>query len=405
METFLSAAFWLSTIWIMYVYFGYPLVLSLWALRGTRPAEPFSDPETVGMEWPSVTLLIAAYNESAIILSTLQNKSELDYPPDRLQVWIVSDASDDGTDERVKGFIEQFNRSQPESAGSERQFSFRLVRQPLRSGKTAALNAVLADVHSDLIVMCDANSFYEPQGLRHLVTPFHDPDVGYVTGRQVLIDPEGHLIGDGSSALMRYENWLRDLENRCGGIVGVDGGMDAIRTSLYEPLRPDQLPDFVQPLKVAEKGFRVLFEPSAVVKEVPNHRPEDEWRMRVRVATRAFHALSDMKHLLNPFRQGGLALRLWSHKLLRYLAFVPLASLVVASSGLASVSPIYAFALMGQLGFYALAFAIWRNPDWASQFRLGGIVFYFTLLNLAFAKGFWCFMRGERTATWEPRKG
>ena len=116
------------------------------------------------------------------------------------------------------------------------------------------------------------------------------------------------------------------------------------------------------------------------------------------------HALSDMKHLLNPFRQGGFALRLWSCKLLRYLAFVPLASLVVASSGLASVSPIYAFALMGQLGFMRLQFAIWRNPDWASQFRLGGIIFYFTLES-GVCEGLLRFMRGEITVTWEPRKG
>lgn len=402
--------FWLSVVWIIYVYVGYPLTLWLCARRRSAAVTLACKPQILQQaiagpdSWPSVTIVIAAFNEAKSIRATLENKLALDYPASRLAICVVSDASDDGTDALVQDVIDQCAGRDP-TATAPPSPKITLLRQAQRSGKTDALNAALEQVCTDLVVMCDANSLYELHGLKHLVTAFNDPTVGYVTGRQVLIDCEGQIIGDGSSALMRYENWLRTLENRCGGVVGVDGGMDAIRTALYEPLRADQLPDFVQPLKVAEKGYKVLFEPRAVVMEAPNSSAQDEWRMRVRVATRAFHALNDLRHLLNPVRHPGLAFRLGSHKLLRYLAFIPLFALLLSSAALVGHSWIYPLAFVGQLVFYAGALWGYLNPVQVSQRRLVAIAYYFTLLNGAFAGGFWRFIRGKRTVIWAPRKG
>jgi len=172
----------------------------------------------------------------------------------------------------------------------------------------------------------DANSLYRPDAIAKLVRNFADPQVGYVTGSMRYVSADGSMVGDGCSAYMRYENALRLAETRLGSIVGVDGGVDAIRRNLYQPMRADQLPDFVAPLSVAEQGFRVIYEPDAVLTEETLSVQSQEYRMRVRVALRAFWALWDKRTLLNPFRFGLYAWQLWSHKLLRYLSFVPLAA-------------------------------------------------------------------------------
>ena len=136
-----------------------------------------------------------------------------------------------------------------------------LIRQEPRAGKTLALNLAVGRAKGEIIVFSDANSSYSPDALRCLVENFNDPEVGYVTGKMIYTNPDGSPVGDGCTAYMKYENFLRTLETRIGSMVGVDGGIDAVRKSLYRPMNPDQLPDFVLPLRVVEQGFRVVYEP------------------------------------------------------------------------------------------------------------------------------------------------
>src|SRR6185295_8707456 len=129
--------------------------------------------------------------------------------------------------------------------------------------KTSGLNLAMSHANGEIIVFADANSMYRPDAIRMLVRNFADPAVGYVTGRMLYVNPDQSLVGDGCSAYMRYENRLRAIETRIGSIVGVDGGIDAVRKALYRPMSADQLPDFVLPLAVVEQGSRVVFEPEA----------------------------------------------------------------------------------------------------------------------------------------------
>ncbi len=200
---------------------------------------------------------------------------------------MVSDGSTDGTDRVLTRLAQQDPR-------------VAFFRQEPRAGKTAALNSLLERARGEIIVFADANSMYRPDTVRQLVAPFADPGVGYASGRMLYVDPQGSLVGDGCTAYMRYENALRTLESAVGSVVGVDGGVDAIRRSLYRPMRPDQLPDFVLPLAVVEQGRRVVYAPQAVLQEATLTSEGAEYRMRVRVALRALWALWDKRVLLNP---------------------------------------------------------------------------------------------------------
>jgi len=377
---------WASIALVLYIYIGYPLIIAaLSHLRRPRAVQ------SGGL--PAVTILIAAFNEEKDIEATLQNKIALDYPRDRLEIIVVSDGSTDATDAIVERV----------AAGAE--VTVTLFRQEPRQGKTAGLNSVVPHASGDIIVFSDANSMYAADALRWLAGSFADPGVGYVTGKMVYTNPDGSLVGDGCSSYMKYENWLRGIETRLGSVVGVDGGIDAMRKSLYEPLGADQLPDFVQPLKVIGKGSRVIYEPRALLMEEALSDSGREYPMRVRVTLRALWALHDMRALLNPFRYGLFAFQLFSHKLLRYLAFVPVILALVANALLLGAGTPYVALFCVQVLFYLLAlrgmFTAARpgNPFYVS------LPYYFTLLNLACMHAVWRYLKGEKQLLWTPRAG
>lgn len=371
--------FWTSAAWVLWTYAGYPIAIRMIGIvRRKRIVE--------GESTPSLTVVIAAYNEVEHIAATVRNKLGQDYPADRVRIIVVSDASDDGTDEAVQGIADS---------------RVVLLRQESRQGKTAALNRAVELADSDLIVFSDANSHYEQGTLRALAAVFEDPSVGYATGKMIYGNPDGSVVGDGCTGFMRYENWLREQETLSGSIVGVDGGVDAVRRGLYEPMRPDQLPDFVLPLSVVAAGYRVVYQPAAVLKENALSDSGHEFRMRVRVSLRAFWALWDMRKLFNPLRYPMFSVQLLSHKALRYLAFVPLLALLILSVVLYDAALIYKIALFAQAAFWLLA-----GLACLTEFgRLTGWPYYFAILNVAAAVAFFRFIRGEKQIIWRPRGG
>lgn len=384
---FWTAIFWLCLLGLVYVYAGYPL--AAWLLGGllnrrVQAAAP-------GAHRPTVTVLIAAFNEARHIEATVRNKLEQDYPPGLLDVIVISDASDDGTDELVR------------AVGGGR---VRLIRQEPRAGKTSALNLAMPEATGEIIVFSDANSLYAADAVARLAECFADRDVGYVTGRMVYKAADGSLTGEGCSLYMRYENQLRAWETKLGSIVGVDGGVDAMRRSLYQPMRPDQLPDFVQPLRVREQGYRVVYRPEALLYEDALAATGDEYRMRVRVALRAFHALKDMAALLDPGRTGLFAWQLWSHKVLRYLAFAFMAGCLLAAWILAdrAGTEFWRLAMVAQIAFYAAAvYGHLAARGERGAPRAVGLATYLCVLNLASAQAFWQFLRGRKQVIWKPR--
>ena len=204
---------------------------------------------------------------------------------------------------------------------------------------------------------------------------------------------------------MSYENILRALETRLGSVVGVDGGIDAIRRDLYVPMRSDQLPDFVLPLSVVEQGRRVVYEPDARVYEAALSTATEEFRMRVRVSLRALWALFDKRNLLNPFRYPLFAWQLISHKVLRYMAFLPIAGLFIFNVLALGHHGFYAgFMLVQGLGYglAALGHAFRRSGMGASRLLAP---YYFVVLNVACVLAFWKFVSGQKMVLWNPRKG
>lgn len=379
--------FWVCLVLLLYIYGGYPTTAFLLArIIG-------HDVQKADIE-PKVTVLIAAFNEERDIEQTVVNKLTQDYPANRLEVIVISDGSTDRTDAIVR-----------ELAAGREETTLRLLRQEPRQGKTQALNLAATQGTGEILVFADANSIYAPDAIRRLVRGFADPSVGYVTGRMIYTNPGAAGIGEGSVTYMEYENWLRALETRLGSVVGVDGGIDAIRRELYAPMRPDQLPDFVLPLSVVEQGRRVVYEPEAWLYEPALSDAADEFRMRIRVTLRALWALYDRRNLLNPLRFPLFAWQLFSHKALRYAAFLPLAGLFAFNAGVIGSHPFYLWFFILQLGGYGLAAVGHGFRDLPARTAKLLVPYYFVILNAACALAFWKFLHREKMVIWRPRGG
>jgi cellulose synthase/poly-beta-1,6-N-acetylglucosamine synthase-like glycosyltransferase len=375
--------FWLSGLLIIYIYVGYPLILRYLPKRTAITQAAIN-------ELPKVTVIIPAYNEAAVVQKTITNKLQQDYPAEKLEVLVVSDESEDDTDALVQQIATQDPR-------------VHLIRQVPRQGKTSGLNLAIPQATGEIIIFSDANSHYQPDAISKLVECFTDPEVGYVTGKMVYVNEEGNVIGDGCSAYMKYENHLRSLESQVSSVVGVDGGIDAIRKSLYQPMNADQLPDFVLPLKVVTQGKRVVYCEGALLNEESLSNSQSEFRMRVRVSLRAYWAMWDMKHLFNPFKYGLFSLQITSHKLLRYLAFIPLFLLLVSNGLITGEGWFYQLTFITQVVFYSLAAFVSLNDGTKNKWL--AFANYFCLINIAAAMAFFKFIKREKIVIWKPRVG
>lgn len=374
----MTVAFWLLAVLIVYVYAGYPLALWLLASLGGRRPVAAADQE------PEVTLVISAFNEAAVIGAKLDNTLALDYPRNRLQTIVVSDASDDGTDDIVRRY---------------RDRGVELVRMPERGGKTVGLNAAVARARGDVIVFSDANAMYDRDAIRALVRNFADPAVGAAVGESVYVDPEAE--SDRSESLYwRYETWIKRLESQIGSVVGGDGAIYAVRRSLYRPMPADALSDFVNPLQVVSHGYRCVYEPAARSCERAAGEFAQEFRRKVRIVNRAWRALVGYPALLNPWRHGRFAWQLVSHKLLRWLVPVQLAALFATTAALAREGGVYQAALAAQLAFYLLALAGLGLRRRGRMPALLAIPYYFCLVNVASAVGIIDAFRGKTYTTW-----
>jgi cellulose synthase/poly-beta-1,6-N-acetylglucosamine synthase-like glycosyltransferase len=372
--------FWACVLLGVYPYLLYPMLAWVAARLVARSVDR-------GDIKPRVSVLISAYNEAAHIEATVRNKLEQDYKGE-LEVWVASDSSSDGTDHIVASVAATDPR-------------VRLVRQEDRQGKTAALNRLIGLATGEIIIFSDANSLYRLDAVRKLVENFGDQSVGYVTGKMVYVSAGSSLVGDGCTAYMRYENWLRSVETELGSIVGVDGGVDAVRRRLYRCMRVDQLPDFVLPLAVVQQGLRVIYDPRAVLQEGSLNDESAEFRMRVRVSLRALWALRDERALLCGSAGALFAWQLWSHKLLRYVSFLPLVVACVVNIYLATVARQYQALLIVQACFWGLVLLGSLGIRWTPA----RLCFYFLLLNAASTLALTKFVRGERIVTWQPRLG
>lgn len=382
MITLLAALFWVSFTVLVYHYTLYPLLL--WMVARIRPCPIYKEDQT-----PSVSLIIAAYNEEQVIARKLENTIALAYPKDRLEIIVVADGSNDATVEIARYFGPH---------------GVRVMHQPERRGKGAAMNRAAAEARGEILFFSDANTFYEQDVLTKMVRNFADSQVGGVSGHKIILADDSRGATAGETAYWSLETLLKEWQSAAGSIVTADGEIFALRRALYAPIPAGVVhDDMFQTLKLVEGGHRVVFEPEATSAENASKRIEDEFHLKSRYAAGGFQLVGMFRHLLFPPRSL-FAWQFLSHKLLRWLAPV---FLVVnfASAGLWAAlaegrwAMVVALFFSLQAVFYGVALA-----GWPLRRRLAGGPFYFPLYfcvaNLAVLAGLLRWLRGSQGSAW-----
>jgi cellulose synthase/poly-beta-1,6-N-acetylglucosamine synthase-like glycosyltransferase len=372
---------WCAAFLIAYVYIGYPGLLWLITRRYRRAVRQ----EDIT---PPVTLIISAFNERKVIGSKLRNALDLDYPTDRFEILVVSDASDDGTDAVVNSFRER---------------GVQLLRMPQREGKTAGLNAALRQARGEIVVFSDANILYQSDAIRRLVRNFADPEVGCVTGDSRYAENFNSSAHVQEKTYWQYEQTIRALESLVGSTVGGDGAIFAIRKELYRPLPPEAINDLVIPLQIVAHGYRAVFEPTAVGFEPSAGNFAAEFRRKRRIVNRSWRGVLSISKVLNPQAVGMFAWQVWSHKVLRWLVF-PM--LLTAGVGCFLASPASFIYQVGTIVFMAsitvAAVGGFLQDRLGRVARIAHLLFYFYMVNLASFLGIMMAMLGRVQVTWTP---
>ena len=366
-----------------YVYIGYPLLL--WVLVFILKPNVHKQSKIT----PTVTLVVSCYNEAAVIREKLKNCLALAYPQEKLNILIVSDASDDGTDDIVKEY--EGNR-------------IKLIRQENRLGKTMGLNLALQNVNSEIVVFSDANAMYASDAILKLVRNFAQDNVGYVVGAALYIDKGTSSAADSEGMYWRYELAIKTLESRLHSVVGGDGAIYAIRSSLWEPLQAEDINDFVNPLQIIGKGFRGKFEPEAKCYEETAGSFDKEGKRKLRIVNRSFRGLLRVASVMNPVKYGFFALEVISHKLLRW--FIPF-FLTIGLVGSCILS------LMGSVPFILIITTAWALVVFAmvgmfTHERYQNVIlstpYYFIVVNLMAMLGIIKALGGYTQITWESTR-
>ena len=387
-----ALVFWLSVLFVIYTYAGYPLIIALLSVLKSRRVK-FTEFDT-----PVVTLLIAAYNEESVIAKKIENSLALDYPHDRLQILIAADGSSDTTAEIVRQYADR---------GVELSFV------PERSGKIVAMNRAIEKSRGEIVVFSDANNMYESQSLRMLIAPFFAPEVGATTGAKLIIQ-DGSDLGSAEGVYWKYESWIKKNETTFSSCIGAVGEIIAVRRELYIPPPGNVInDDFFIVLDLLKRGFRIHYVPEARSFEHVSSRESDEIIRRTRMTTGKYQAIFEFFHLL-PFKRPVLLWQIISHKYFR--AFLPfgfigalLANILLiafpTSNQFSSVSevsyPYNWIFLLFQLIFYAMAIvgSITKFDNWVGKVLY--IPTYLVNSNIAVLKGLYGFMTKKQTNIWE----
>jgi cellulose synthase/poly-beta-1,6-N-acetylglucosamine synthase-like glycosyltransferase len=373
--TALVVLFWASVALLVYTHLGYPLVLWMLARlhgreeRVAEPAEPL----------PIVSLIVAAHNEEASIMRWVRSTLVFDYPRERLEVVVVSDGSTDRTLEwAVK-------------AGAD------LVLEVPRGGKVAALNAAVDRAQGEVLAFSDANSTWEPAALRRLVARLADPAAGYVCGQLRLEGEDGE---NQEGLYWRYETAVRGLETRLAGITAGNGAINAVRREAYIALEPTRGQDISLPYELTKRGWRAVFEPSAIATEPMAATLGSEFQRKRRMLTGAWATM--LRHgMLSPRGYAAAyAFEIYSHRGLRYAA--PILHLVALGTNVALIGSgaVYAVTLAAQLavlGAAALAPIVPVRPLRIAR--------YYVMVTAASAVGLWDYLRRGVPRTWEKAEG
>jgi poly-beta-1,6-N-acetyl-D-glucosamine synthase len=392
----LKIIFWLSTALVAYSYVGYGILLYLIIHIKRFKKKSVTTNSNTAHKFQRVTFVVCAYNEAEWIEAKITNSLALDYPKDSINFLFVTDGSDDATPDLVSKYPYPAN------------VQWQLLHQPARQGKIAAFQRAMQQVDTPIVISTDANTLVNPDAVKRMVAHFDNPQIGAVAGeKRIAMEETAAANSAGEGLYWKYESQLKKWDFELWSVVGAAGELFAFRREAYEHVPTDTIiEDFYLTLRIAQKGWRVAYEPGAYAAETASASVGEELKRKIRIAAGGIQTIVRLAPLLNPFRYGVLCFQYVSHRVLRWtLAPLVLPVILVVNILLALQGNVfYQVILLTQLAFYAAALVGYYLEQRRIKVKVLFVPYYFCMMNYAVYAGFLRFMRGRQSVLWERAK-
>lgn len=386
----MKIAFWIGAFIVIYTYLGYGIIL-YFLVKIKERFKPVQDAPFTE-DYPEITLLIAAFNEESVVAEKMINCRALNYPEGKLKFFWITDGSNDKTNELLAAYPE-----------------VRVLYQPERQGKTAALNRALDYIETPLVAFTDANTMLNENAILEMARSFGDPNVGCVAGEKRIEQKNESGATAGEGIYWKYESTLKDLDDRLHSAIGAAGELFAIRTALFEKMPTDTLlDDFILSMKIAQKGYKIAYCKKAYAIEDPSANMVEEEKRKIRISAGGLQSIYRLRSLLNPFKYGILSFQYISHRVLRwsltpiiFFLLLPLNILIVV---LDENPLLYIILLALQILFYMAGYWGQRCAKKQIKNKLFYIPYYFLFMNTSVLKGFNYLKNKKGSGIWEKAK-
>lgn len=368
---------------VVYCYLGYPLMMSLLAkLR----ANPWKRDENFQ---PTVSVILAVYNEEAVIEECLSSLRKQNYPHDKVEILVGSDGSSDATEKILKAIAAEDPRVRPHLFSDRR-------------GKIPVVNDLVRSATGEILVFADADITLLPNSIACHTRHYADANVGCVAGQLTYRGNTGDLVMTSENDYMSFENKLRRNEALIHSTVGIFGGNYSLRRSEFRTIPDAPICDeLFSALQVIEKGMRTVFDPEAISPEAFVRTIKDEFKRKSRYAARGFTTMTFFPSLVSP-RSGLPSLMLWSHKMFRYLA--PFFLILIALVSIAAQIGAGSLYLTSMNTLMAIGVGVLIAGAALDKLKLSvpGIshLYWLSAMNLAFCVGTLKFLFGRERKFW-----
>ncbi len=386
----MTIIFWVSLFIIFYTYVGYGIVLYILV----RIKRLFVKPVKLvdGSFTPSLTLIVAAYNEASVIDEKIQNTLQLIYPKDKLHIIFVTDGSTDNTASIIANYQQ-----------------IKLLHKDGRSGKINAVHRAMGEVNTEIVVFTDANTFLNENALLRIAKHYVHPKVGAVSGeKRVAIEANADATA-GEGFYWKYESALKKWDAELYSVVGAAGELFSVRTNLYVAVEPDTLlDDFMISMKIAMKGYKIAYDADAYAMESSSENLKEEYKRKVRIASGGIQSIIRTSKLFNPFFRPLLGFQYVSHRVLRWTITPFLMILVVFLNAyfvLENFNWLLAIIMISQLGFYSLAALGWLLERKEVRIKILFIPYYFCFMNYCVLVGIYRYFFTQKSSVlWDKAK-
>ena len=391
----LEIIFWAFVALVFYTYIGYGIVLYLMVKVKELFVKPKKNSLPDEADLPEVTLLVAAYNEEAVVKEKMENSLALDYPVQKLHfLWVT-----DGSTDQTNILLEHYGR-------------VKILYQSERQGKTAALNRAMDYVETPIVVYTDANTMVNRNAIREIVSCFQDNKVGCVAGeKRIIVKDKDNAAGGGEGLYWKYESTLKRLDGRLYSAMGAAGELFAIRTELFEKMDTDTLlDDFILSMRIVKRGYKIAYCAEAYAIESGSADMAEEEKRKVRIAAGGLQSIWRLRELLNIFKYGIVSFQYVSHRVLRWsitpvalFALFPL-NVWLAINSASSSSCGYGVLLIAQLLFYLAAYWGYALSKRQIKNKFLYVPYYFVFMNINVLKGAFYLKKKKGSGAWEKAK-